>query len=45
MKKVPSALKWLAEKRARIAGELKSALQLSERLLGAEFLIDGSTDE
>lgn len=33
MKKIPSALKWLAEKRARIAGELKSALQLSEHLL------------
>ncbi len=35
MKKTPSALKWLAEKRARIAGELQSAIQVSE-LLGAD---------
>lgn len=32
MKNVPSALKWLAEKRARIAGELQSAIQVSELL-------------
>ena len=32
MKNTPSALKWLAEKRARIAGELQSAEQVSARL-------------
>jgi hypothetical protein len=30
MKKTPSALKWLAEKRARIAGQLASCLQVVE---------------
>ena len=33
MKKTPSALKWLAEKRARIAGELRSAEQVCQRIL------------
>lgn len=32
MKKTPSALKWLAEKRARMAGELQCAEQVSLRL-------------
>ncbi len=32
MKKTPTALKWLAEKRARIAGELQSADQVSQYL-------------
>lgn len=32
MKKTPSALKWLAEKRARLAGALKSAEQVSQCL-------------
>ena len=32
MKKTPSALKWLAEKRARVAGALLSAKQLAECL-------------
>lgn len=47
MKKIPSALKWLAEKRARVAGELQSceqtiahleddALELRKRLTFAE---------
>ena len=34
MKKVPSALKWLAEKRARIAGELLSCTQTIAHLEG-----------
>ena len=32
MKNTPSALKWLAEKRARLAGELQSAEQMSDSL-------------
>ncbi len=40
MKKTPSALKWLAEKRARVAGDLKSAeqvcQQISEDIEGAQ---------
>lgn len=32
MKKTPSALKWLAEKRARMAGELQCAKQVSKHL-------------
>lgn len=32
MKKTPSALKWLAEKRARMAGELQCAEQVSQYL-------------
>ena len=32
MKNTPSALKWLAEKRARVAGEMQSASQVAERL-------------
>jgi hypothetical protein len=30
MKKVPSALKWLAEKRARVAGQLRASQQVHE---------------
>ena len=30
MKKVPSALKWLAETRARVAGQLESSRQVHE---------------
>lgn len=38
MKNTPSALKWLAEKRARIAGELQCAEQVSVQL--AEDLVE-----
>ena len=33
MKKIPSALKWLAEKRARVAGELESCVQVKATLV------------
>lgn len=38
MKKTPAALKWLAEKRARIAGELESCNQLLD-------ILEGNADE
>src|SRR5450830_1876544 len=39
MKKTPSALKWLAEKRARISGELLSAEQVLARLTADKDLV------
>ena len=55
MKKTPSALKWLAEKRARVAGELQSCAQtvahltedvpeLRKRLLFAEAALANATE-